>query len=154
MKAVRFDGNDSEDAPVVDKDFLNEVNKFSNALVLSTSDGDDKITVWEAKNRGVYNTFRHPKFTFEHDALISTSHMGGYIIACHSSKTQITVWKWDHPDSYCSFASREKVHCLKAFGDGVYIAAGTASGRIFIWETQTGKLIADVPAHYGKITQL
>ncbi len=37
---------------------------------------------------------------------------------------------------------------------GTHIIAGSVSGRIYIWNSQSGRLIVDSPAHFEAITHI
>ncbi len=46
-----------------------------------------------------------------------------------------------------SFA-QERLTALAASGDGAYLAAGGASGALYVWEAATGQLLRTWAAHY------
>jgi WD40 repeat protein len=58
------------------------------------------------------------------------------------------VWAWhkDQPHQR-SFAS-EPLTAVAATPDGVFLAAGGASGAVHLWETSSGRLLKSWPAHY------
>jgi pre-rRNA-processing protein IPI3 len=48
----------------------------------------------------------------------------------------------------------EPITPLASTGDGHFIVGGGASGRVYVWEVSTGRLLRSWPAHYKSVTCL
>lgn len=48
----------------------------------------------------------------------------------------------------------EKLAAVAATADGLYLAAGGASGTLYVWDLPTGRLLRSWPAHYKSVTCL
>jgi WD40 repeat protein len=42
----------------------------------------------------------------------------------------------------------EQLRCVAASPDGALVAAGGASGRVYLWQAGSGRLLRSWPAHY------
>lgn len=42
----------------------------------------------------------------------------------------------------------EPMHAIAATADGAFVAAGGASGTVYLWATSSGQLLRSWPAHY------
>lgn len=72
-----------------------------------------------------------------------------YLVAAQAARGgSLHFWAWhkDQPHQRC-FAA-EQLTAVAATRDGVFCAAGGASGAVFVWETSSGRLLRTWPAHY------
>ena len=128
-KFIKFSDNshqiiDQSQAPALDRDFLSDMQNDS--LVISTSTKLDGLVVWESKNRGIYNHFKEEKFFPGAQTLSNSSIKSGYLIAAHTEKAQLVLWRWDSNEPYARFSTRDQlVKCVEMFMDGRYCIAGS-----------------------------
>lgn len=63
-------------------------------------------------------------------------------------KGAVHAWVWHKDQPHLRCFAVEPLAALAATPDGVYCAAGGASGTIYVWETSSGRLLRSWPAHY------
>ncbi|CAI2367477.1 unnamed protein product [Moneuplotes crassus] len=149
---------DSNGRPKPHSDFLNDVNSsggdLAMGLIMTSAAAHDEITVWDPKTRAQLHTFRELKFKPASNTLCVTNECGGVVLCASSTKTQLVVWDFNSSTKLFAISTKEPITCLKIMNKGAHIIAGTKGGRINIWNSQSGKLIADSSAHFEEITHM
>lgn len=121
---------------------------------MTSARNHDEIVIWDPKNRALHAAFKDPKFTTAPNTLCTTNEYGGVIIACSSTKTQVSCWHFDKQQKLFTMATKEPISCMKTMNNGTHIIAGTKTGSLNIWNAQSGRLLAEVKAHYEAINCL
>ncbi|KAF8062631.1 Wdr18 [Scenedesmus sp. PABB004] len=75
-------------------------------------------------------------------------------MAAQSGKDAIHVWAWHKDQVLQRCFTQEPVTALAGSPDGGYVAAGGASGALYVWEAATGRLLRSWPAHYKAVSAL
>ena len=74
-------------------------------------------------------------------------------MAAHTQKTTMNVWRWDKKEPVLRFPLREELSVFKMAGGSLCIG-GTKSGRLMLWQLETGQLLGEVEAHYMGISDV
>lgn len=139
-------------------DFLHEVNASGGdlalGLIMTTAQDHDEIIVWDPKSRAMHATYKDEKFKPGANTLCTTNECGGVILCCSANKTQIAWWQFSKQQKLFSIATKEPISWLKILQKGTHILAGSSSGTVYIWNAQSGKLLAEVKAHYEAIQHI
>lgn len=100
------------------------------------------------------NLLQDKKFIPGQNTLSASS--SSYVIAGHSQKTTMNVWKWDKKEPYLRFPLKEQLTVAKlSHNNSSLLIGGTKSGRLSVWQVVNGQLIGEVEsAHYMDITDL
>lgn len=61
------------------------------------------------------------------------------------------MWSWVSGTSVYKCAATEKISSFAATSDGVYLAGGSPSGKIYIWNLLSGTLVRVFDAHFKKV---
>jgi hypothetical protein len=70
-----------------------ELLKFSDSLVCSTSASFDQVCVWEPGTLAPLDSFRADKFFVGPNTL--AVERDGHLVGSHMQKTSLAVWRWD-----------------------------------------------------------
>ncbi|CAK7564200.1 MAG: Pre-rRNA-processing protein ipi3 [Sporothrix epigloea] len=82
---------------------------------------------------------------------ISTAH----VFAAQEDRAYVHVYSRLRGGQETFVPMPEKVRCLAVAGDdGCIVVAGTAEGRLLLWETRTGRLVTTPPCHVQPVTCL
>lgn len=72
-----------------------------------------------------------------------------YLVAAQAGRGGgLHFWAWHKDQPHLRSFAAEQLTAVAATRDGVYCAAGGASGAVFVWETSSGRLLRTWPAHY------
>ncbi|GJP66619.1 hypothetical protein CLOP_g23534 [Closterium sp. NIES-67] len=66
----------------------------------------------------------------------------------------VNVWSWRKSAVAVRSPTSEAIGPLAATADGVYLCGGGVSGRVYVWEAATGRLLRVWAAHYRAVTCL
>ncbi|CAI5465275.1 unnamed protein product [Closterium sp. Yama58-4] len=66
----------------------------------------------------------------------------------------VNVWSWRKSAVAVRSPTTEAIGPLAATADGVYLCGGGVSGRVYVWEAATGRLLRVWAAHYRAVTCL
>jgi WD40 repeat protein len=68
----------------------------------------------------------------------------------------MSVWRWDKKEAILRFPVKEMYSCVKVSSGGtVCIGGARQSGRLSLWEMQTGQLLGEVEnAHYMDVADI
>ncbi len=64
----------------------------------------------------------------------------------------VSVWAWNKESPVAKHVAPEKLSCCSISPDGVFLVAGAHSGKVYIWNTESGDLLAVLEAHYKRIS--
>lgn len=82
--------------------------------------------------------------------LIDEEHV--VVAQCDKSNLLIVNWKTGQVKTRSQLLENVKPICIS--NDREYLAAGAASGKIYIWQVSTGELVRMFEAHYNGVTSL
>ncbi|KAG2429250.1 hypothetical protein HXX76_011019 [Chlamydomonas incerta] len=77
-----------------------------------------------------------------------------YIVAAQVHKHALHFWSWQREQVLQRSFAAEALTCLACSPDGAYLAAGGASGTLYLWEVGSGRLMRAWAAHYKAATAL
>ncbi|KAI9459038.1 WD40 repeat-like protein [Russula earlei] len=88
-------------------------------------------------------------------ALINTrAALGGLILSAQRDKSLLHVYSFQKDQVFLKVVLPERLSCLSVDRRGQFCAAGTAQGRIYIWEIASGIMYNSWEAHYRQVTVL
>lgn len=77
-----------------------------------------------------------------------------YLVAAQCGKGPLLFWAW-HQDAPLQRAfAAGPVTCVAASACGTYLAAGSASGAVWVWDVPSGRLAATWEAHFKSVSAL
>ncbi|KAH9995419.1 WD40-repeat-containing domain protein [Russula compacta] len=87
--------------------------------------------------------------------LISTrGALGGLILAVQPDKSLLNVYSFQKDQVSLKVVLPERLSCIAVDRRGQFCAAGTAQGRIYLWEIASGIMYNSWEAHYRQVTVL
>ncbi|KAH9995534.1 WD40-repeat-containing domain protein [Russula vinacea] len=88
-------------------------------------------------------------------AIISTSGaQGGLMLAVQPDKSLLNVYSFQKDQVSLKVVLPERLSCIAVDRRGQFCAAGTAQGRIYLWEIASGIMFNSWEAHYRQVTVL
>ncbi|KAI0255931.1 WD40 repeat-like protein [Lactifluus subvellereus] len=88
-------------------------------------------------------------------ALIPTRDAGGgLILAVQQDKSLLHVYTFQKDQISLKIVLPERLSCITVDRRGQFCAAGTAQGRVYLWEIASGIMYNSWEAHYRKVTVL
>lgn len=119
------------------------------ALVASSADGGS-IGAWDLETGTSISSYKTNSSSRNGFCALGRD----YLIASQIGKGSLHFWTW-HKDHVLQRAfTVEPMHAIAATADGAFVAAGGASGTVYLWATSSGQLLRSWPAHYKAITCL
>ena len=85
--------------------FQEQILKFTDSLIVSSSANSEEIQVWEPKTLDPYGSIRDNKFVAAANTLQACSQ--NYVWAWQASKNIMSVWRWDKKEPILRFPLRE-----------------------------------------------
>ncbi|XP_015605199.1 WD repeat-containing protein 18 [Cephus cinctus] len=123
--------------------------------VIVTSNNSDESTnaaVWDPCTGSLLSSYRNGGPVGYHTLQILN---GSYILAADSTKPKLYMWPLNSqtPVSNIRLTTPGKVSALSCTPNGLYIVAAI-SEKLFIWQTNSGRLLTTLARHYQTITCL
>jgi len=81
---------------------------------------------------------------------VSPSH----IFAAQADKAVVNVYNREKGNQEATVPFQERITCLALACDDTVLVLGSQTGRIFIWETHTGRVVITSQAHLQQVTAL
>ena len=127
--------------------------KFSDSLVCSTSASFDQVSVWEPGTLAPLDSFRAEKFFVGPNTL--AVERDGHLVGSHIQKTSLSVWRWDCLREPCLRAGvKDEVTAMRIL-QKIYIVLTTKKGTILIFQMSSGACLAEIEdAHYLSINDI
>ncbi|KAG9057857.1 Pre-rRNA-processing protein ipi3 [Serendipita sp. 407] len=123
-----------------------------NELILS---GADTTTLYDPQTGSCISSLNIPPGSSRAMAVVpSKNGQGGLIFSVAAYKPLLHVYSFQKNQPLHNFVLPEKVSCLDVDPNGIWCAAGTASGRVYFWEVGSGALFKSFAAHYRAVTAL
>ncbi|KAL9063126.1 MAG: hypothetical protein Q9157_008403 [Trypethelium eluteriae] len=111
---------------------------------------DASIFIHEFQPLPAIRTSFKKSATAPHCLAASASH----IFAAQAEKAVVHVYNRDKGNQEALVPFPERIHSLALAADGTILILGTEGGRIFLWETCTGRQVATQAAHLQAVTTL
>jgi pre-rRNA-processing protein IPI3 len=77
-----------------------------------------------------------------------------YIVAAQSRKPVVNLYCFGKPQVHMQFHLQEIVSAVAADPSGTFLAAGSRSGRLYVWNISDGILLRTWQAHFRAVTTL
>eukprot|EP01006_Ploeotia_vitrea_P054798 TRINITY_DN67924_c9_g2_i1.p1 TRINITY_DN67924_c9_g2~~TRINITY_DN67924_c9_g2_i1.p1 ORF type:complete len:548 (+),score=221.74 TRINITY_DN67924_c9_g2_i1:44-1687(+) len=77
-----------------------------------------------------------------------------HLLVAHKTRAMLEVVNFASAKRKSKSFLREKPTCVVSSNNGHWIAAGGASGQVYVWEAATGQLVRAWSAHYKGVTAL
>lgn len=81
---------------------------------------------------------------------VSSSH----VFAAQADKAVVNVYNRDKGNQEATVPFQERITCLALACEDTVLVLGSQTGRIFIWETHTGRVVITSQAHLQQVTAL
>ncbi|KAI9656172.1 MAG: Pre-rRNA-processing protein ipi3 [Bathelium mastoideum] len=111
---------------------------------------DASIFVHEYQPQPIIRTTFKKSATLRNCLAVGTSH----IFAAQADKAVIHVYNREKGNQETLVPFPERIRSLTLTADGAVLILGTEGGRIFVWETCTGRQVATQAAHLQAVTTL
>ncbi|WWC97842.1 hypothetical protein V866_004729 [Kwoniella sp. B9012] len=137
-------------------------------LILSACSSDPSSSTSAARQQSTPSIHLHdlltstPVQSFKNSA--SSSHslgyvqsqngQGGGVFAVQEGKGILNIWAWQKDQMHSKIHLPEKMTCFALSPNGMWAAAGSPNGQIYLWEIASGLLLASLTAHYRSLTSL
>lgn len=76
------------------------------------------------------------------------------LLSAQHKSALLHVYNWTRESTDQQIVLPERLSCLTASKCGSWLAAGTHSGRMFVWELASGRLVFSREVHYQAVTKL
>jgi len=123
-------------------------------VVVATSSNDNFIYIWDIRSGTLLTTFKGNKTDTHALALLSPLYQPArksYIYSAQNDRPQINVWSFRKDQLLYKFTVPEKLSSIITTNNNNYFIGGSETGKIYVWEVTTGKLIKIIDAHYKAI---
>jgi pre-rRNA-processing protein IPI3 len=116
----------------------------------SNSVKDVGISIFESQpHSGQRATFKKSN-TPPNCLAVSPSH----IFAAQADKAVVNVYNREKGNQEATVPFQERITCLALACDDTVLVLGSQTGRIFIWETHTGRVVITSQAHLQQVTAI
>eukprot|EP00124_Ichthyophonus_hoferi_P004801 Ihof_evm2s582 gene=Ihof_evmTU2s582 len=120
-------------------------------VVISTAEGDEQSLLWDLRSTAILGSYKgNPKCGRHGLATVGDR----LLLGSQADKGALRVWAWEKDQPLHKFSGPEKIPVVAVTPDGIFCAAGSVSGKIYIWEITTGQLLRTVDAHFKAVTAL
>lgn len=76
------------------------------------------------------------------------------LLSAQTKGAMLHVYSWNRESVDQQIVLPEKLSCLGASPCGTWLAGGSNSGRLFVWELASGKLVFSREVHYQAVTKV
>eukprot|EP00743_Colponemidia_sp_Colp-15_P007479 GILK01008083.1.p1 GENE.GILK01008083.1~~GILK01008083.1.p1 ORF type:complete len:448 (-),score=85.31 GILK01008083.1:161-1465(-) len=121
-------------------------------VAVTASSEDNTIHVWEIRSGSHLASFKDN--TCRANALCTLGAHGDYVMSAQNAKAVFHFWSWGKEHTHVKCTSPEKITSIVASPDGIHVIAGAISGRMYLWESNTGRLARQWEGHYKAIAAL
>jgi len=102
--------------------------------------------MWDLKSGTHLKTVNIPQMN-GHVEFLDKNHM----IVSQGDRAGMQAWSWRNGQCKLKCALAEKVKCFAVSGDGLFLVGGTDSGKLYLWQLDSGMLLFSWNAHYKSI---
>ncbi|KOO53764.1 wd40 repeat-containing protein [Chrysochromulina tobinii] len=83
--------------------------------------------------------------------LCSTS---GFVLTVERARSFVHIWSWRKEQPRFRCQAPEKLTCVTCTSDGAHAVAGGMSGKLYLWQVASGRLLLAWDAHFKPVTVL
>ncbi|KAI8368005.1 WD40-repeat-containing domain protein [Choanephora cucurbitarum] len=126
-------------------------------VVLSASNTDSTIHVWDIRSGSSLFSFKQSMSPVGGLATIprpGASFQIGAVVAAQTDRAILNVYQFHRDQVLQKMTTAEKMVTVASSHQGQYLAAATATGKVYVWQLSTGHLLRVFEAHYRRITRL
>ncbi|KAJ3007101.1 WD repeat-containing protein 18 [Thoreauomyces humboldtii] len=126
-------------------------------IAVTASSVDSVVHIWDLRSGAVLGSLKGNKSNPRASSVLPLpSHAGGSLfsssfISAQNDRALVHVWNWAKGQMLTKFGVPEKLTALAASNSGVYCVGGGESGRVYVWQLNTGKLLKVFDAHYKAV---
>ena len=140
--------------------FREQLMKFQDSLIVSSSAGQDTLNVWEPRTLVPFEPLVDDgKFFAAANTLQASA--SNYVWAAHATKNFMSVWRWDKKEPVLRFplkdgltAFRVARSALEPMTSQICVGA-TKNGSLVVWSALTGEVLGQIEsAHYMAINDM
>ncbi|KAJ2993145.1 WD repeat-containing protein 18 [Globomyces sp. JEL0801] len=127
-------------------------------LAIVASSKDPLVHCFDIRTGVLITSFKGNLSNHHSLALLNSSNsqseflLSSSFFAAQSDKGQLNSWAFSKSASISKSILPERLHSIAISNSSLYCAGGGESGRFYLWEIRTGRLIRMFDAHYKKIT--
>ena len=127
-------------------------NAFEVAFVVSPGEGVD---VWDVHNAVLIRSLNCPAESVQVlddiHLVISQNGLLFLINPSNVDKATLQIWNWCTGSCVLKCNVNEKISCFAVSSDGIHLACGSVTGKIFIWDIQNGHFLRSLDAHFKRV---
>ncbi|KAI0091715.1 WD40 repeat-like protein [Irpex rosettiformis] len=121
----------------------------------NTTAGPGTISLHDIQTGSTLASFKQTSAGLHSTAVVNTRDgQGGFMLAAQPDKSILNVYHFQKDQLALKIILPEKVSCIAADPKGTYCAAGTAQGRVYLWEVASGIMYHAWDAHYRQVSVL
>ncbi|EIN06106.1 WD40 repeat-like protein [Punctularia strigosozonata HHB-11173 SS5] len=121
----------------------------------STASGPGAITLHDIQTGTLLASFKQTSSRAHSLAVLETKAAeGGFVLALQADKPLLHAYNFQKDQIASKIVLPEKLTCIAVDPRGFWCAAGTAQGRVYIWEIGSGIMYNAWDAHYRQVTVL
>ncbi|EUC59797.1 Pre-rRNA-processing protein ipi3, putative [Rhizoctonia solani AG-3 Rhs1AP] len=122
------------------------------ALGPLSGSGAGHLALHDLKTGTTLSTYKQSTSATHNITLVeSQSGQGGYILSSQTDKPILNVYHFQKDQLAQRIVLPERITCVVSDSRGHYCAAGTANGRIYLWEVASGVMLNSWEAHFRRI---
>ena len=76
------------------------------------------------------------------------------VMTAESTRSFVNIWSWRKEQPRYRCQTPERVTCLVCSADGAHCVGGGVSGKLYLWQVATGRLLLSWDAHFKPATAL
>ncbi|EGC31934.1 hypothetical protein DICPUDRAFT_6126, partial [Dictyostelium purpureum] len=127
-----------------------QISNITSEVIAITSKEDNSIFIYDLRNGVLLATFNSSSSEPNGFCVVGNE----YFATSQSQKPMIHLYSWKKDQPIYKTPLQEKSGPICSSSDGSYVAMGTPSGVVYLWEVATGTLLRMWEAHYNKISCL
>ncbi|KAJ3158142.1 Pre-rRNA-processing protein ipi3 [Geranomyces michiganensis] len=121
-------------------------------IAVTASSSGSLVYVWDLRSGAILASLKGnnsaPRTT---TTLPSQCLYSDAFLAAQNDRALVNVWSWAKSQILAKFPLPEKLSALCASHSGLYCVGGGESGRLYVWEMATGRLLRTFDAHYKAV---
>ena len=76
------------------------------------------------------------------------------VMTAEKNRSFVHLWSWNKEQPQYRCQAPERLSCIYATADGAHCVAGAGSGKLYLWQVASGKLLYTWDAHFRPVTAL
>ena len=77
-----------------------------------------------------------------------------FVATAERDRSFVHLWSWGKEQPHYRCQAPERLTCIAATADGAHCFAGAASGKLYLWQVASGRLLLAWDAHFKAATAL